>query len=201
MNPGYKAFCTVHSIARRTIGLFVRAEAVGRENIPEGAAVLCANHSSWSDPFLLWFAATKKHFLHIMAKAELFKIPVLSFFMRQLSVIPVDRGHSDVQAIKSSLRCLKEGGKLGIFPEGTRAKEDNVIEAKRGAVRIADRAGVPVVPVYIPRKKKLFRKTTVIIGKPYYVNPEKAKLAPDDYLRIAEELMEKIYALKAEEKN
>lgn len=200
MKPGYNAFCKVYNIARWTIGLFVREETIGRENLPDGAAVLCANHSSWSDPFLLWFAATKKHFVHIMAKAELFKIPVLSFFMRKLGVIPVDRGNSDVKAIKSSLRCLKEGTKLGIFPEGTRAKEDNAIEAKRGAVRIADKAGVPVVPVYIPRKKSLFRKTVVTIGKPYYINPEHEKLTPDDYLAAADELMKRINSLKQEGK-
>ena len=78
-----------------------------------------------------------------------------------------------------------------IFPEGTRVHGTDSVRPKSGAVRMADRADVPVVPVYLPRDKKLFRKIRVVIGEPYHVHREPGKTYDD----LAEELMEKIWAL------
>ncbi len=196
----YKSFRTFYKVAKVIFGLPFRVTVIGRENIPEGGAVLCANHTHWSDPFYLWFAVTGKYMTRIMAKAELFKIPVLRFLMKKLGVIPVDRKNADIAAIKTSLRTLKEGKKLGIFPEGTRVKTEGGGEAKLGALKIADRAGAPIVPVYIPREKKFFRKTQIVIGKPYVLNEEKRKLTQEEFLVAADDLMKNIFALQQTEK-
>lgn len=171
----------------------------GREKIPDGAAIVCANHSSFIDPVVLVFAFTRKYHLHLMAKVELFKNRLLGFFLRHIGTFPVDRSSTDIHAIKTALQYLRNGEKIGMFPEGTRVSEDDAVTAKNGAVKMADKTGAPIVPVYIPRRKGIFRKLPVVIGDPFYVNPEKRKLTGEEFASITEELMEKIKELKPEE--
>jgi len=100
-------------------------------------------------------------------------------------------------AIKGAMRLLKDGKKVGIFPEGTRVSTEDG-EAKSGAVRLAARMGVPIVPVYLPRKKRFLRFNRVAIGAPYLVELDK-KATPEEVERAAEELMEKIRKLGGED--
>ena len=78
--------------------------------------------------------------------------------------------------------------------ENTAAPEEST-EAKTGAVMFAVRAGVPVVPVYIPRKKHWFRFTRITVGEAYYPDVPARRSTPEDYQRAADELMRRIYAL------
>ena len=144
----------------------VRAQ--GRENIPEGGAVLCANHSALCDPILVCFACTLRWMVRPMAKIELSRVPVLGWLLGKAGVIYVDRGHADVHAVKEALKWLKEDQKLLIFPEGTRVHEGESVEGKSGAALFATRTGTPLVPVYVSRKKYWFRPSPVIIGTPIY---------------------------------
>ena len=80
----------------------VRAQ--GRENIPEGGAVLCANHSALCDPILVCFACTLRWMVRPMAKIELSRVPVLGWLLGKAGVIYVDRGHADVHAVKEALK-------------------------------------------------------------------------------------------------
>lgn len=171
--------------------------AVGRENLPEqGGALLCGNHTSMSDPLCVVFAVGRRPQCRVMAKIELLRIPILGFFLKKVGVIGVDRGKADVGAIKASLKALKNGEKLLLFPEGTRVAEGTEASAHNGAAMMATRTGVPIVPIYIPREKKWFRHTTVVIGKPFTPNFEGRRPTPEDYDRIAGEIMEKINELK-----
>ena len=184
-----------YRIVRFFIGIFYRVDILGRENIPDGPAMICANHSSMLDPFLLVFAFGIDCQIHIMAKAELFRIPVLSQILRKLGMIRVNRGMTDMATVKSTLGYLQNGEKVAIFPEGTRTATDDSISAKNGAVRIAERAGVQVVPFFIPRKKPLFHKIPVVIGVPYRIEKQDEKRAAEEYAELADRLMEKIKAL------
>ena len=127
--------------------IFHPVRMMGRSNIPEGAAVIAANHSAY--------------------------------------------------AVKRAIKVLKEGCKLLLFPEGTRVSSpEESTEAKTGAVMFAVRAGVPVVPVYIPRKKHWFRFTRITVGEAYYPDVPARRATPEDYQRAADELMRRIYALE-----
>ena len=168
----------------------------GRAAIPEGAAVVCANHSSFIDPILVALAFGRKHFLHFMAKAELFKVPVLNWVMRKAGAYGVNRGANDISAVRTSMKFLKAGEKILIFPEGTRVSEDDAVEARNGAIRLASKLRVPIVPVHVPRRKKLFSRVYINIGQPYYI--ENADHSNFD--SHSNELMQRIRDLQGENK-
>lgn len=171
--------------------------AVGRENLPEqGGTLLCGNHTCMSDPLCVVFAVGHRPQCRVMAKIELMRIPVLGFFLKKVGVIGVDRGKADVGAIKESMKALKGGEKLLLFPEGTRVAEGEESSAHNGAAMLATRTGVPIVPVYIPRKKKWFRRTTVVFGQPFTPEFEGRRPTPEDYARIGAQVLARINELK-----
>ena len=182
-------------LAVLTLGIVYPYKVLGRENVPDGAAVVCANHSSWKDPILLAFAIPGKYHMCIMAKEELFKHKFFASFFRSIGTFPVNRATTDMYAMKTALEYLRKGKKLAIFPEGTRTAEDGDVAPKIGAIRMAEKVNAPLLPVYIPRNKKNFRRTRIIIGKPFYIPNSKIKKGKQDYEMFAEELMDRIYAL------
>ncbi len=174
--------------------LIHRVSVKGRENIPEGGALICANHSSLKDPIALAFAMTLKYHPRFMAKIELMRTPIIGYLLGKAGIFGVNRGHSDITAIKTAMKLLKDGEKVVIFPEGTRVESEDESSAKTGAIMLASRVGVPILPVYIPRRKKPFKKIDVVIGKPYYI--EKIKGGSEAYSVYAKELMQRIEELK-----
>ena len=112
-------FCLVHPI-----------RSIGRENIPEGGAVFCANHSALADPLMVCFAATLRWHIRPMAKIELSRVPLVGWLLGKAGVIYVDRGHADVKAVKEALTCLKAGGKMLVFPRATRVHDGEDVSAK-----------------------------------------------------------------------
>lgn len=138
----------------------------GLENIPaEGGFILCCNHVHARDPFYL-AVPCKTRLFHFMAKTELFKSRLMGAFLRGLESFPVDRGHSDLAAVRTSLQLLKEGHGLGIFPQGTRSRDNTPTPMLEGVAMIALRAGVPVIPAYIGGPYRPFRKMQLTYGKP-----------------------------------
>ncbi len=170
----------------------------GRENIPEGAAILCPNHTHALDPFFVVFAFRRKHIMRAMAKAELMRVPVIGWILRNIGVFGVERGSADITAVKTALRHLKGGRKLLMFPEGTRVGEGESVEAKTGAAMFSVRAGVPIVPIYIEAHKRLFRKNRVIIGQPFMPQISGRKGTAEEYRAIADDLMVRIHALEVD---
>lgn len=168
---------------------------VGRERIPEGAAVVCGNHTSLSDPLFVTFAMGRRHQLRAMAKAELMRVPVLGWLLGKAGIFGVERGKADVAAIKTAIKFLKSGEKILLFPEGTRVKTGEDSAAKTGAAMLAIRTGVPILPVYIPEKKNWFRFTTVVIGEAYFPEVGEKRAGAEEYRAVAEDLMERIQAL------
>lgn len=196
MRKDFRAYRRLYRFLRTVLFILYRFKFVGRGNMPKGAAVVCGNHSSYLDPILIAFAAGYHDHVHMMGKAELFKVPVLGALFSAIGSFPVSRDKNPLAAVKTAMAYLKMGEKVAIFPEGTRIRTEDGGAAKQGAVRIADQMNVPIVPVYIPRRKLLFGSYTIVVGQPYLVNPEKKKLSGNDYMKIADALMEKIEALK-----
>ena len=187
-------YTVLRAVVMCVYGVLWPYKVYGRENISDGPAIICANHTHFSDPFYMAFATPCKYHLCLMAKQELFKFKPLGALLRGIGTFPVNRGSADVNAMKSALQVLKSGKKLGIFPEGTRTHTDGEVSPKAGAVRIAEKTGAPIIPMYIPREKKLFHRIRIIVGKPIDVKAA-GKLTKEELERIADELMDKIAAL------
>lgn len=169
---------------------------IGRENVPkEGRLLICPNHSGLADPVWVVLALRLGHIPRIMAKKEIMKFPLFAWFFRQLGVFGVDRGGNDVNAIKTGLRCLKDGQQLMIFPEGSRVKQGKTIEPKRGVMLLAHRTDTPILPVYLTAKRYPFSPLTCVIGKPY--KPEYGCEKPTDEQldRQVQLLMAQIYEM------
>jgi 1-acyl-sn-glycerol-3-phosphate acyltransferase len=125
-----------------------RLETEGLDNVPrEGGAVLVLNHSSFVD----FFTAGRMPFLRLgrpvrmLAKASLFRSRVLGPVMRAAGHIPVERG-SGGAALDAAVAALRRGELIGVLPEQTISPSFELLPFKSGAVRMAQRAEVPVVP-------------------------------------------------------
>lgn len=173
-------------------------KAIGRENIPEGAAVVCPNHTTAGDPLYVVFALGRHYPVWAMAKAEILKWPILGWLLSKAGVFGVDRGKADLKAAKTAMKCLKTDHKLLIFPEGTRVGEGEESDAKAGAALFATRTGAPLLPVYIQPKKRRFRATKVVIGQPYHPQIAGRKATSEELQEIAQDLMHRIQALGEE---
>lgn len=183
----------LYSIVRPFVGLYYPMKFIGRENIPEGGALVCGNHSSAIDPFFLAFALGKHRPICAMAKDSLLKIPIIGKLLKLVGTFGVKRGASDIHAVKYAMEQLKAGEYVVLFPEGTRVKSREEGEPKTGAAMLACRTGVPVVPVYIPMKKRPFRINRVYIGKPISMHPAGKRATAEEYEQMTAQLMDAIY--------
>lgn len=173
--------------------VFYKYEVIGEENIPnEGNIILAANHKSNLDPIFV-AAAVKNRKVATIGKKELFDNKILATILNKLCVIPIDRDNPGISTIKTILKKLKEGYAVGIFPEGTRVKENEFGEAKAGLALFAVKGKARVVPISIISNYKLFNKVIVYIDKPisfeeYY----KQKLSAQEYERLSGDVLEVI---------
>ena len=169
----------LYSILRFVIGLpfklFFNLKYEGLENIPNcGSIIIAGNHQAWFDPILI--AIKVKYISSFMAKAELFRIPILNIAIKLVHGFPTRRKSTDVSSLSNAEKYIRKGYNLTIFPEGTRSKDGKIGRAKSGVALVACRCGVPVYPVGISFKRHLhFRsKITVRFGKP--LTPEELKI-------------------------
>lgn len=146
--------------------IFRRAKIVGKENIPkEGPVVFCGNHRTFLDPVLIQSTAGRD--MRFLAKDVLYKHKFLAFLGWVFESIPVKRDAAkDVTALKEALKTLKNGGCIGIFPEGTRNGLEKGESVKEGAAFMALRSGAKVVPIGISGDKGPFSKVTIKYGEP-----------------------------------
>ena len=190
-----KWFHFLYAVIWPFFNLFRPVRAIGKENIPEGPVVICPNHTSIGDPFYVVFAFGWKYPMRAMAKMQIMKVPFIGWILGKGGVFGVDRGAADMKAVKTALKCLKDGDKLLVFPEGTRVHEGESVEAKTGAILFATRTNTPLLPVYVPAKKRLFRPNTVVIGEPYYPEYEGRKPSAEELQAIAVDLMDRVRKL------
>lgn len=161
--------------------------------------IICSNHPALRDPIYIAEAMDRK--LTFMAKKELFKNKLFAKLISSLGAFPVDRGANDIAAIKTAIRLLKGGHALLIFPQGTRAKRKDNLPGKQGAVRLALLTGAKILPVGLSENNHIFKKVHIKIGEPVdYSEYKKQKLTEEDYDRLTQELMDKIYSLSEGEK-
>lgn len=130
------------------LGLGIRVHVEGKENVPEWGTpvVFCPNHSSIADIPILFGCGM---WCGLVAKQELFKVPLLHGLLLLLKCLPLDRSspRAGLKTILKGIEQLKTGYAMGIFPEGTRSKTGEIQEMKAGAFKMATKVGAPVVPV------------------------------------------------------
>ena len=128
------------------------------------SCIVVANHTSNWDPLLLGIMIRPVN-IRYMAKEELFQKKFFGSFLLKLGVIPVNRGKSDLKAMKTALGALKSGQSLGMFPEGHRSKTGEMRTFESGAVMMSIKTNTPILPIYMYCKGyKPFHRTTVAIG-------------------------------------
>lgn len=170
-------------IVRPLSWLLVRKDWRHAERLPRsGGVIIATNHLSWTDPVLI------SHFLYnngrwpiILAKAAVFRVPLLGHAVRALLAIPVERGSTEAaRSLEISERRLRDGGAIMFYPEGTCTRDPELwpMVGKTGAARLALRSGAAVIPVahwgsqellpYGEKRPRLFPRKTfkVSVGPP-----------------------------------
>ena len=178
-----------------------RVKIINPQNEPlDKTYLLCCNHTSLMDVTIISLSMQRQ--VRYMAKKEVFKVPIVSSFVKAMGAFPVDRKNGDVGAVKKTIELLKSGECVGIFPQGTRQGGIHPKDAtiKNGIGMFAEKSGVGILPVCIRTKKnklKLFRKTEFIIGN--YISPEELKFEEctgrERYSKISEFAFSKIAML------
>jgi len=173
-------------------------EIRGLENLDGigDSCIIAPNHQSFLDPPVLGLAFPRR--LKYFAKTDIFKIPILSFLVRHLGAIPIDRDIMSSMTVRQGVKVLKEKNWLAIFPEGTRSRSEKMSPPKQGIGFLHYKSGAPIVPVWLDgtgRALPVFAhfirpvKIKVIIG-------QKIETGGKDYAAIAQEVVEGIQKLK-----
>jgi len=130
-----------------------------------------------------------------MAKQELFNIPLLGSVVRMLGAFPVKRGGADRSAIRTALELLQGGCVVGIFPEGTRSKKEDMLDPHRGAAMLSTRASVPVLPVAVIGSRGFLGKVTIIFGSPislHNTGSKDSKVSRGDLEKMSRTIMSRV---------
>ena len=201
MKPFNHFFTVVYYVARVLVNMLFPATVEGLDRLPRNGVLLCPNHSSNWDPILVALRLPVNYRLHIMAKVDLFKNPILAWILRRLGAFPVSRGSSDIQSVKTAMQAIKSGDNLLIFPEGTTIHNgigyvDGLpAHAKAGVAVIGVRTGATLVPVFVDGPKKPFRRTRIIFGEPYTPVYTGRHGTSEEMQKIADDILAAAYAL------
>lgn len=184
----------LYRITRPIINVFIkivfRPKYIGINNIPlEGNIVLAGNHTKFFDPLLI-MSCTKRT-VHFLAKDALYK-GLNGIIFRNMGIIPVNRRIHDKDALIKAKEYLNNGACIGIFPEGTVNKSNNIIlPFKIGAVKMAHDTDSLIVPFTIKGKFKIFNNGLKIeFFKPYKVNNDNLSLENEKLMNIISSSLE-----------
>ena len=182
----------LYALGKGLAGLYFktlfRFRVEGLENIPaEGGAIICGNHFTLVDPAVVGVAMPRR--VAFMGKQEAFKNPIIGWVLRGLGSFPVKRGTPDRAALKHSLELMEKGYCFGIFPEGTRSRTGKLGRPEPGAAYLALKSSVPVIPVGITSRYKLFGPILVRFGRPIDLEPYRAGKLTGDVLEAASEVI------------
>ena len=198
--PKKTFYMWAHGPIAPMIRFFFRIKAIGVENIPkEGPVILCPNHIAARDPIMVAAACPRQ--LTYLAKKELFSVPILKWILKALGAVKLDRGGSDLGAIKASVNILNDGKAIAIFPQGHRFPGVNPrsTPTKDGVALIAYRSEADIVPVCIKVdnfKYGFLRKIVIIFGKPIKKSDLMFKNGGrDEYKRATEIIFDKVIEL------
>ncbi len=177
----------LHRIPLFFFNIFYPYKIHHKENVPNGGAVFVCNHFRAIDCGFIADVYNKD--IYFLAKNELFKNKFFGKIIKSFGAIPVDRDNPDMKSMMEALKALKNGHKLTIFPEGTRNKTgtNELQELKGGSMIFAVKSKCPIVPIMLNNKARIFRKTHIIIGKPFELDEFYGrKLSPEDLLKMEE---------------
>ena len=201
MKPFNLFFTVVYYLGRALLSVLFPATVEGLDRLPRNGVLLCPNHSSNWDPILIALRLPVNYRLHIMAKVDLFKNPILAWILRRLGAFPVSRGSSDIQSVKTAMQAIRSGDNLLIFPEGTTIHNgigyvDGLpAHAKAGVAVIGVRTGATLVPVFVDGPKKPFHRTRIIFGEPYTPVYTGHHGTSEEMQKIADDILAAAYAL------
>jgi 1-acyl-sn-glycerol-3-phosphate acyltransferase len=144
----------------RAVGVKVRIE--GKERIPAATCLFVANHTSSADAPAVVGAIPRR--IAILLKKSLFKVPIVGQVFQLARFIPVDRSQHDaaVAALEKATEALRQGQSFLIYPEGTRSPDGRLQQFKKGAVVMAIKAGVPVVPMVCSGAQRVMEKAALL---------------------------------------
>lgn len=142
---------------------FLRVTGREKLDVQDAPYILIGNHTTLADPIIAAYLV--RHYeVNFLGKKELAEIPLVGRLLMHMHMIPVNRHNSDMEAMRACLKVTRAGGVLGIFPEGTRHVDGVMEHVESGVALIALRSGVPLIPVYIDGKPRLFRRLNVRVG-------------------------------------
>ncbi len=169
---------------------------IGEKKVPDGACIFISNHYRMLDP--VYPASLTWEQIHFVAKKELFNNPIMSFIATKAKVIGVNRDGNDARGLLDCFKCLKNGEKICIFPEGTRNKTDaEMLPFHSGAAVMAIKCKAPIIPMVIYNKPKFFRCTQVLLGEPIDLSEYYGKkLTEEEIARVDELLRQRMIEMK-----
>lgn len=171
----------------------------GNKKTGKGACIFVGNHYHMFDVF--YPIRTTWEGIHYICKNSILEAPVLWKWGVRIGAIGVARDGSDIRALMESVRVLKAGDKLCMFPEGTRnrTKGDEFLPFQGGAAMLSVKTKAPIIPFVIVNRPKFLRVTHVVFGDPiefpeYYGR----KVSPEEYEKLEERLRSRMYEIRDE---
>ena len=182
--------------------LLTNWEVKGRENVPQnGPLLIVSNHMNNADPPLVAVSIPRKTIF--MAKEELFKPPIIRYFIRTFGAFPVNRAKIDRDALRRAKNALDDSWCLVMFPEGMRSRAGILRQAFPGSALIAARSKATVLPISIVGTEKMsgwkwfFQRPRVVvnIGNPFTISPTNGKVTKEELAGLTDVLMCRIAEL------
>jgi 1-acyl-sn-glycerol-3-phosphate acyltransferase len=188
---------TLRTFFRFLFTTLSRVEIKGMENVPStGGCILASNHVGILDAPLVFVFIEREDITALVADKYRHKFPI-NWLVNSVQAIWIKREEADLSALRQAREFLAKGGILGIAPEGTRSQTGGLAPAKTGVAYLADKAGVPVVPVAVTgaesgvRKLLLLRRPTFHIefGEPITLPPVDRRDRDGSLQRNTDEIM------------
>jgi 1-acyl-sn-glycerol-3-phosphate acyltransferase len=181
--------------------LVYRYRAWGQKEIPtDGPLLILSNHQSFLDPLAVGAPCNRRHF-YSMARATLFKHPILGWFFSSLCAIPIDQEAGDLKAMRICIDVLKRGQALLVFPEGTRCSDGQTHAFASGVLLLIKRSGATVLPAAVEgtfaiwpmgqKRPRFTGRIGVMYGKPIAAE-ELLAMAPDAALKHLQQTVEEL---------
>lgn len=174
-----------------------RVKIHGAQNfLKDQNCILLSNHIAAWDPITVAYAY-KYNEIHFIAKDSLFKNKLFAAILHQLHAFSVKRGETDMKAMRTAMKVLKDGHVLGIFPEGHRRDSEELQPLQTGVVVMALKSRVPVMPIMIQGKYRLFHRVDITIGAPVFLDTYWEQTASTEMLEeVKQLLMDALQSLK-----
>lgn len=180
-------------------GAYFRVTATGRRYIPlDGRIIVAANHASIVDPPIIGLMSPRA--VVTLAKEELWRVPILRWWLDSLGAVAVNRGSADLGALRAALEVVRKNKALLLFPEGTRTSDGKIAPLQRGVGWIACRSRAIVVPTFIEGSYQAFSRhrriprpsrITVHFGEPL-LPPDDTRARKEDVAALSRRLEESL---------